>query len=141
TRDGTSVRLRHEVTVGSNAAGAAIDEQSGLIFVLSRGPTDRMREPTGTGSLQVVDERTGALVRTVRVGRAPYDVVLDGPARRALVFNMGGGTVRAPDSWGWVPPWLRRVLPVLPRGTPQPHTGPASVSMLETAHPACGCTA
>ena len=132
-RDGTSGRLRHEVTVGSYPAGVAIDEQSGRIFVPSLGPIDRMRGPTGAGSLQVVDERTGALVRTVGVGRAPYAVALDGPARRALVFNMGGSTVQASAPWGWVPPWLRRVLPFLPRRTPQTHTMPASVTIIDTS--------
>ena len=61
-RDGTSGRLRHEVTVGSYPAGVAIDEQSGRIFVPSLGPIDRMRGPTGAGSLQVVDERTLSLI-------------------------------------------------------------------------------
>jgi len=83
--------------------------------------------------LEVVDERTGTLVRTVPVGMAPYFVALDGPARRALVFNAGGGTVQAPNPWGWVPPWLRSALPFLPRGTPQTHTMPASVTIIDTS--------
>ena len=104
------------------------------IFVAALGPTDQAHRPTATGSLQVVDERTDAVVRTIAVGMAPYAVALDGPARRALVFNAGGGTVRVPDPWGWVPPWLRRVLPFLPRGTPQTHTMPASVTIIDTSH-------
>jgi DNA-binding beta-propeller fold protein YncE len=84
--------------------------------------------------LEVVDERTGALVRTVPVGLAPYDVALDGPAGRALVFNAGGGTMRVPDPWGWVPPWLRRVLPFLPSGVPRTRTVPASVTIVDISH-------
>jgi DNA-binding beta-propeller fold protein YncE len=133
-RDGTNGQLLHAVTVGSNPAGVAIDEQSGRIFVTSLGPVDQMRGPTGTGSLQVVDERTGTLVRTVPVGMAPYFVALDGPARRALVFNAGGGTVRVPSPWSWVPPWLRRVLLFLPPGVPRTRTGPASVTIIDISH-------
>jgi len=132
-RDGTNGQLLHAVTVGSNPAGVAIDEQSGRILVTTLGPIDRMHGPTGAGSLQVVDERTGALVRTVPVGMAPYVVALDGPARRALVFNMGGGTVRVPDPWGWMPPWLRRALPFLPRATSRTRTVPASVTIIDTS--------
>jgi DNA-binding beta-propeller fold protein YncE len=133
-RDGTTERLLHTVTVGSNPAGVAIDEQNGCIFVTTLGPTDQMRGPTGTGSLEVVDERTGTLVRTVPVGMAPYFVALDGPAGRALVFNAGGGTVRVPNPWSWVPPWLRRVLPFLPPGVPRTRTVPASVTIIDISH-------
>jgi DNA-binding beta-propeller fold protein YncE len=133
-RDGTTGRLLHTVTVGSNPTGVAIDEQNGRSFVTTLGPTDQMREPTGTGSLEVVDERTGTLVHTVPVGMAPYFVALDGPARRALVFNAGGGTVRVPSPWSWVLPWLRRVLPFLPPGVPRTRTGPASVTIIAISH-------
>jgi hypothetical protein len=61
-------------------------------------------------------------------------VALDGPARRALVFNVGGGTVRVPDLWGWVPPWLRRVLPFLPRAPSRTRTVPASVTIIDISH-------
>jgi DNA-binding beta-propeller fold protein YncE len=132
-RDGTNGQLLHAVTVGSNPAGVAIDEQSGRIFVTSLGPIAQMRGPTGTGSLQVVDERTGALVRTVPVGMGPFIATLDGPARRVLVFNMGGGTVQVLDPWSWVPLWLRRVLPFLPPGVPRTRTVPASVTIIDTA--------
>jgi DNA-binding beta-propeller fold protein YncE len=133
-RDGTTGRLLHTVTVGSNPTGVAIDEQNGRIFVTTLGPTDQMRGTTGTGSLEVVDERTGTLVRTVPVGMAPYFVALDGPARRALVFNAGGGTVRVPNPWSWVPPWLRRVLPFLPAGVPRTRPVPASVTIVDMSH-------
>ena len=72
-------------------------------------------------------------MRTVPVGMAPYFMALDGPARRALVFNMGGGTVRVPDPWSWVLPWLRRVLPFLPPGVPRTSTVPASVTIIDTS--------
>ena len=130
---GADGHLLHAVTVGSYPADAAIDEQSGRIFVASLGPIDQMHGPTGTGSLQVVDEHTGAVVRTVPVGMAPFIVALDGPARRVLVFNMGGGTVRVPDPWSWVPPWLRRVLPFLPPGVSRTRSVPASVTIIDTS--------
>jgi hypothetical protein len=65
---------------------------------------------------------------------APYFVALDGPARRTLVFNVGGSTVRVPNPWSWEPPWLRRVLQFLPPGVPRTRTMPASVTIIDISH-------
>jgi hypothetical protein len=48
-------------------------------------------------------------------------------------FSAGGGTVRVPNPWGWVPPWLRSVLPFLPPGLPRTRTVPASVTIIDTS--------
>lgn len=113
------------------ASGVAIGDHHGRLFVTSLGPLDAAGNPTDTGSLSVIDERAGRVLRTIPVGLDPFQVLVDMRTGRALVFN-GGGALRQPDPWGWMPVWLRRRLPFVPQAAPAPRTIPASMSIIDT---------
>jgi DNA-binding beta-propeller fold protein YncE len=81
--------------------------------------------------LSVLDTRSGAVLRTVPVGLAPGDIAVDERAGRALVLNLGG-TVHVTDAWRWLPLWLRRRLPFVPRQGPGARTVGGSVTVLDT---------
>ncbi len=65
----------------------AIDERRHHALVAFPGPVDSQYTPTGNGLLAVVDDRTGALVRTVPVGRNPLTAAVDPATGRAFVVN------------------------------------------------------
>jgi len=77
--------------VGANPIAITVDERTQRVFVLTRGPLGKgpLPEPTGPGSVSVLDATTGALVRTTRVGINPVQLVLDVAARRLYVVNQG----------------------------------------------------
>lgn len=88
--------------------------------------------PPGPGSLSVVDERTGSVVRTARVGVRPMGLALDRVAGRLVVLNDGGAVgQRAADPWGWIPSWARGLLPFIPGPPRDPTIAPASISVLD----------
>lgn len=71
--------------------GLAVDEVTGRAFALNRGTYNPATgEPTGRGSVLVLDSRTGRLLRTVPLGSDPGVVAVD--ARRGRVFVLNGGT-------------------------------------------------
>lgn len=113
------------------ASDVAIDDHHGRLFVTSLGPLDAAGNPTDTGSLSVIDERAGRVLRTIPVGLDSFRVLVDTRTGRTLVFN-GGGTLRQPDPWGWMPAWLRRRLPFVPQAAPAPRIIPASMSIIDT---------
>ncbi len=131
--DGMNGRLLHTTPTGPNLTGVALDRGSGRLFATSIGPINRVRQPVGEGRLWVVDARTGAVLRTLPVGVAPFVVALDAHARRALVLSSGGAPVAAPDPWGWLPPWLRRALPFLPQHAPAARVAPPSMTVIDTS--------
>jgi len=71
----------------------AMDQGTGIAFVVS-GPFDSERGgATGRGTLTVLDTRHDVLhpLRSVRVRFGPSTVVVDEHAGRVLILNMGGG--------------------------------------------------
>lgn len=71
--------------------GVAVDEATGRAFVLNRGTYNPATgEPTGQGSVLVLDTRAGRLLRTVTLGTDPGFVAVD--AQRGRVFVLNGGT-------------------------------------------------
>jgi YVTN family beta-propeller protein len=52
----------------------------------------------GTGTVSVLDARTGGLVRTVAVGHTPYAVAVDERAGHAFVTNNGDDSVSVLDT-------------------------------------------
>lgn len=124
-----SATLLRKIAVAQNPTAAAVDEQSGQIFVASLGAMDPDGNLLGTGTLSVVDARSGLVERTIAVGVAPSAVSVDERTGHVFILN-AGGTVDVRDAWAWVPPWLRRLLPFLPpaAGT---RTMPGSVTMLD----------
>ncbi len=65
----------------------AVDQVRGRALVAFAGPVDSQYTPTGNGLLAVVDDRTGALVRTVPVGRNPLVATVDPASGHAFIVN------------------------------------------------------
>ncbi len=123
------------IGVGTAPGLIAADERIGRLFVLNQGTTSMLSGGlAGPGSLSVVDEQTGKVARTVRVGVNPMGLALDRTAGRLVVLNDGGAVgQRAADPWGWVPTWARGVLPFIPGPPRDPAIAPASISVLDVA--------
>jgi len=105
TRSGTIVR---RVALGPTLGYLAVDERMGRAFATTYGAmTPRtMRSPyggvttikvlSGTGSVRVLDARTGVLLQTVPIGLATTGVAVD--ERRGRVFVASAGSVAAGPS-------------------------------------------
>jgi DNA-binding beta-propeller fold protein YncE len=60
------------------------------VFVANMGGTDTNGIPTGTGSIDIVNAATGAVLCTVPVGVAPRALAIDERTGRTVVVNAGG---------------------------------------------------
>jgi len=133
--DARSGKVVATAGVGIGAFAVAVSGRDGRLLVTNVGDVDSSGSDTtfhGTGSVTVLDEHGARVVRTLPTGVFPIGVLADGRRGRALVVNYGG-TVRVRDAWGWLPPWLRRALPFLPRA-PKPTRGVASsITVLDTS--------
>jgi len=68
----------------------AIDARDHHIFVANEGPLTADRAMPGRpGSVTMVDEGSGAVLRTVTVGQSPVALAFDAPARRVFVLTAG----------------------------------------------------
>lgn len=130
--DAATGRIIHTIAVDRNATALAVDARARRVFVATVGATDVAENPIGVGSVSVLDERSGAVLRTVPVGVNPFAMAVDSRAHRILVLN-SGGAVPAHDRWSWIIQRLQRVLPFLhlPRTTLQDI--PPSVTILDTS--------
>lgn len=107
----------------------AVVNRTGEILVSTLGQTDRSGQPTGDGAVWVLDGHSGAVRRTIPVGVAPVDIVVDENRQRALVLdtNADPGTNATPMQTrpreGVASQVLRRIkqtLPWLPFQAPKP---------------------
>jgi DNA-binding beta-propeller fold protein YncE len=135
--DATSGRLVRRVTVGVLPTAVAVDPRSGRVFVANKGPVDGNLVPLGNGTVTVLDERSGAVLRTSGVGTYPTAIAVDERAGRAFVVNASGTTVRMSQEW-WerAVQWLQPArLPWLPRPATPPliRSVTGSVSMLDAS--------
>ncbi len=134
TLDARTGALLHTLPIDLATTGVMVDERRGRVYVLSVGAADAHNELTRPGTLSVVDERSGQVVRTLATGAVPFSLTLDRRADRLLLECIGpiGGT--APDDpWGWIPGPVRRLLPFIPRPpAPTPRTPQGSVMILDT---------
>jgi len=110
--DARSGQVLRTITVGRFPAAVAVDARRGRAYVVSRDEAFSFN-PTTTGSVSVLDTRTGAVLRTIPVGVDPVALAVDEGSGRVFVATRGGATV-VPDAWGWLPGWLRGRLPFLP---------------------------
>ncbi len=86
----------------------------------------------GGDTLTVLDAGSGAVRRTLYVGPELGAVAVDEATGHVIALS-AGGRERVPDPWGWLPAWLRRLLPFVPpppRGT---RPVPARVVVLDEA--------
>jgi len=130
--DARSGALLRTVPIGPATTGVAVDARRGRVYVLNVGVADAHYGLTRPGTLSVVDERSGQVVRTLTVGVVPLSLALDRRHDRLLVGCVGafGGT--PDDPWGWVPGPVRRLLPFLPRPSAPMRTPQGSVMILDT---------
>jgi len=82
------------VHVGVNPAIVAVDPLDRRVFTVNEGllVADKLGEtllPEAPGSVTMLDEATGRVLRTATVGRNPVAAVVDGPAKRLIVLNAG----------------------------------------------------
>jgi len=94
--DTRSGRLLGRTPLPGMPAALATDTRTEHVFVTTQGPAPRAigvanvaLRPIGPGHVAVLDARTGALLRMVRVGVAPGAVAVDGRSERVFVANAG----------------------------------------------------
>ncbi len=132
--DARTGSLLSATSVGANPVALALDARDARLFVVTTGTVDPNRgdAPLGDGRVDVLDTRTGRLLRTLSVGVAPGAVAVDERVERLYAATRGGlVTTQAPDPWGWLPSWLRRRLPFLPSGGTRTRIVPPGVSVLD----------
>jgi hypothetical protein len=71
---------------------------------------------------------------TIPVGVALSAIAVDERAGRAFILNSGGTREDkgGPDTWRWVPAWIRHHLPFLQQEKTRLHPAPTSVSVIDT---------
>jgi hypothetical protein len=83
--------------------------------------------------VSVLDAGSGTVRRTIPLGKGLSMMPLDDRAGRVFVVS-DAGSAPAPDTWGWLPAWLRRRLSFLPPLQPRPRIVPPSVTVLDSSH-------
>ena len=130
--DARSGTIVHTASVGVAPGAVAVDAAHHHVLVATVGAMDGTGAPRGPGSVAVLDARSGVVLRTIPVGVAPGAIAVDARAARAIVLNLGGA-VHAPDTWGWMPDWLRQHLPLGAAQEPANRIVPGSATVVNTA--------
>jgi len=95
TRMGAPVRT---IRVPPEPWAVAVDDRDAWVFVTSIGAAPVVGNARGGGRVSMVDARSGALLRTVAVGRMPEAVAVDTATRRVFVANFADNTVSVLDA-------------------------------------------
>jgi DNA-binding beta-propeller fold protein YncE len=126
-RGGTLVRT---VTLAGSAGAIAVDEraQRVLVFTVTRTGVP----PATTGTMTILDARSGAILR-VMPAHVPgaWMAVVDERTGHVFVLD-GPHTVALPDPWTWLPVWLRRRLPLVPAPGRYTRVVPGGVRMIDS---------
>jgi DNA-binding beta-propeller fold protein YncE len=77
----------------------AVNARTERVFLATAGPR-RSGRATDPGSVSVLDARTGAIRRTITLGRSPRAIALDSRTGRAFVVTGGSNTVAILDGTG-----------------------------------------
>jgi YVTN family beta-propeller protein len=91
-------RVLQTITLGPHPATAAVSPSAGHLFVGLLGRTSGLLNPIGTGTVDMLDARTGRVVRSLNLDTHPGPVVVDDRSRRAFVLNSMEGTVSVLDA-------------------------------------------
>jgi DNA-binding beta-propeller fold protein YncE len=91
--DAHSGAVLHTARVDDTPSNLVVDERTRHLFVISAGPKNKLGQSIGAGHVTLLDGRTGAIVLTIRVGRAPGPAAVDTRTERVFVANQGDGTV------------------------------------------------
>jgi DNA-binding beta-propeller fold protein YncE len=127
-------RVVRTIVVGGVPTNLVISQRLGRVFVSTMGLSG-LHVTTGregNGSVHVLDGRSGIIVRTWPVGLLPGAMAVDERHRYLVVLNLNGSDL-GPGPWAWIPAWLRRWLPFLPR-VPVPQTVASSVTVIDLSH-------
>jgi YVTN family beta-propeller protein len=87
------------VYMGKNPVAVAMDGGTERAFVVVQGSFDLHGNPTGNGSVRIVDARRGRVLRTVGVGLSPRAVAVDERTGRVFVTNDGERSVSVLDAY------------------------------------------
>jgi len=99
--DTATGRLLGATTVGANPVTMAVDTRRGRVYVIT------------TGGVVVLHARSGMVLRTISMTPQPVAVAIDRMTGHAFIIN-AGETIYRPNTWTWMPQWLRSWLPFLP---------------------------
>src|SRR5437763_16626290 len=83
----------------ASTRSVAVDGRTERAFVVVQGGYDLHGNPTGNGSVRVVDTRHGRVLRTVGVGLSPGAVAVDERTGRVFVANDGERSVSVLDTY------------------------------------------
>ncbi len=84
------------IAVGAHPLQLSVDPRTARVFILNQGYIDAADQPTGVGSVSMLDARTGAVLRTV-----PLDVnatALTVDVRRGRVLASTAGVTSMPEN-------------------------------------------
>jgi len=139
----TGARL-YTVSVPSVPMDLTVDPHTDQVLVTTSGPMDLtptrpdvyLGAPVGGGSVDVLDGRSGQVLRTIQVGVLPVMTAVDPATGRAFVVNSNSTSVPPHDGWGsQTLRALKRGLPWLPIIPSQaPSTTHGSVSVFDSTH-------
>jgi DNA-binding beta-propeller fold protein YncE len=90
--------LLHRVALPSAVDEAAMDEQTGRVFAISRGSQDAFGNYTGNGAVRILAAATGRVLRTTEVGRNPSAVAIDTRTGRVFIANRDSNTLSILDA-------------------------------------------
>jgi DNA-binding beta-propeller fold protein YncE len=122
--DAHSGAVVRTVALGDDSVPVVVDERAGRVVVLTR------YWPGTSSSVSILDARTGALLHTRPVSVTVQGWAVDERTGRLLVINVAGFDF-VPDSWAWLPAWLRRRLPFLPPPGRHSRPVPGGVTMID----------
>jgi YVTN family beta-propeller protein len=84
------------VPLDAPPVAVAVDARTERVFLATAGP-QRSGRASDPGSVSVLDARTGAVRRTITLGRSPRAIALDSRTGRAFVVSGGSNTVAILD--------------------------------------------
>jgi DNA-binding beta-propeller fold protein YncE len=127
--------------VGPQPRAVAADPTHGHLLVLCGGDIDGAGDVLSYGSVDVVDDRTGKVERTIQVGAAPTAMALDARTNRAFVLNTNVNGDLLPvhlsgrqGAGMHVPAGILRWIPFLPAAPATPNdSAQGSVTVLDTS--------
>ena len=124
--DGHTGRVLRRLNMRGIPGAVAVDARRHRLLVGMIGPVDAAGQPTGMGSVEVLDERSLRVLRTVPAGIIPWTITVDPGTDRAFLINANIAVssnwstylpthVRLPESgWPAMERWLTERLPWLP---------------------------
>lgn len=95
---GTVLRTAHTVPVHTVPLALAVDERTEHVFVTSNKLYAGAASVNTRGYVDMLDARTGTVLRTVAVGILPLAVAVDERRGRVFVANSGSNTVSVLDA-------------------------------------------